>query len=359
MLPTAYNSVAITSSDTVTVTFPNTYTLSSVTCSVSVNGGTPFTPSTCTISGFKVVATGIVTSNTFVASLVLWVSNIINPSPAITTDYFYGTIGSDTTGPGYFASSLQLDPGTFLNCYITFSPTTVNSTADAILTLVPKNAIGSAGSVKVQFPAARRWTNDISITNMLPIATSMSCSNKSANVKSTFQCIGDSQAAVTAANLFDSTVASSFSFSINNFLSPPTEQPTDAITITSYISGYKIDTCTTYVSGLSPKPITGTSIASSTGAAIVVNRQYLLRFTFTLPDTLAQTDTLTLTLPSGSLLSFSASTVSSNFSVLPNTATYDQGTYNINLYMQSQGRTFASGSVLILTVGTYTAPVSI
>lgn len=99
---TAYGTVPIIASDTVTVTFPNTYTLSSITCSISINGGTPYTPSSCTVSGLRVIVGGVVTSNTVVANVVLWVNGIVNPTPAITTDYFYGTIGSDSSGPGSF-----------------------------------------------------------------------------------------------------------------------------------------------------------------------------------------------------------------------------------------------------------------
>lgn len=179
------------------------------------------------------------------------------------------------------------------------------------------------------------------------------------NVRSTFVCAGDSTAGVVASNLFAATVATSFSFSINNFLSPPTEQPSDPIIITSSVSGAQIDTCTTYVSNLIPKTMPSISISSSTGSAIVVNKQYLLRFTFTLADTIAQTDTLVLNFPAGSNLVFSTSTVTSNFGVYPLTATYDTNTLNLNLYMQNQARTFPAGSSLILTIGTYTAPPSI
>lgn len=77
-------------------------------CSISINSGTPFTPSNCQVSGNKVIASGVVTSNTYIANLILWVSNVINPSPAISTDYFYGTIGGDSSGPGTFASTAIL-----------------------------------------------------------------------------------------------------------------------------------------------------------------------------------------------------------------------------------------------------------
>lgn len=177
--PTAYNSIAILPTDTVTVTFPTAYTLTTVTCTVSVNGGTQTTPSSCTVSGKIVIATGVVNTNTFISTLVLYINNILNPSPAITTDYFYGTIGSDVSGTGTYASTVVLQPGSFQSCYITFSPNIVNSTSAMMLTIVPRNTIGSSGSIFIQFPASRRWTNDISNTNYMPITSSMSCSNQS------------------------------------------------------------------------------------------------------------------------------------------------------------------------------------
>jgi hypothetical protein len=101
------------------------------------------------VSGFKIIVSGIVSSNTIVSSLIVWVNNILNPSPAIITDYFYGTIGSDTSGTGTFASTVELLPSSFQSCYVTFTPTTVNSTADMVITIVPTNQIGSSGSIVV------------------------------------------------------------------------------------------------------------------------------------------------------------------------------------------------------------------
>jgi hypothetical protein len=45
---------------------------------------------------------------------------------------------------------------------------------------------------------------------------------------------------VTVSNVFNAQIAAGgqFSFSINNFLSPPSAQASDAITITSYINGF-------------------------------------------------------------------------------------------------------------------------
>lgn len=175
---TLYLSSAIKPTDTATVTFPSTFTLTTVTCIASIDAGIQFNP-TCNVVGNKVVASNLVSTNTFIGKLTIFISNILNPSPAIETAYFTGTLGSDTSGPGYYASNVALEPGTFTSCYSTFSPTTVNSTSDMILTLVPKNQIPSTGLIVIQFPLTRRWVNDISTTNYLPIASSMACSSKS------------------------------------------------------------------------------------------------------------------------------------------------------------------------------------
>lgn len=232
---TLYQTVLIGPSDTITVTFPASYAMpSGVSCVIEVDGGGQFAPA-CAVSGRRVVVSGFVTGPRAIGKVSLWVSSITNPSPAILTDYFTGTIGSDTTGPGYYASQVQLEPSTFTSCYSTFSPTTVNSTADMLITLVPTNRIPADGYIVVKFPAGRRWVNDISLTNYFPISAGMACGSRSANVLTSIQCTGDNiQTQVTASNLFASPVSSSFSFSINSFLSPPTNQQSDPLTATSY-----------------------------------------------------------------------------------------------------------------------------
>lgn len=60
-------------------------------------------------------------------------------------------------------------------------------------------------------------------------------------MKSSVQCVGDiGTSTVTVSNVFNAQIAAGgqFSFSINNFLSPPSAQASDAITITSYINGF-------------------------------------------------------------------------------------------------------------------------
>mgnify|MGYP006872457695 CR=1 FL=1 len=90
-----------------------------------------------------------------------------------------------------------------------------------------------------------------------------------------------------------------------------------------------------------------------------INKQYILRFTFTLPDTLALNDTLVVTFPTGTVLALNTGTVSSNFSVLPSSTTYDSNTLSLSIGLSNQNRSLAAGSVLFLNVGAYTAPPSI
>ncbi len=141
---------------------------------------------------------------------------------------------------------------------------------------------------------------------------------------SSIQCSGDiNQVSVTATTLFAASVSTSFSFSINNFLSPPTNQQSDVLVATSYSStGYKIDSCNFYVSDLTPKTINVVSITTSSGGLMTVNLFYTIRLTFTLTDTLAQTDTLTVVFPSGSVVNFNNLTVTTNFSNAVSSATF-------------------------------------
>lgn len=120
------------------------------------------------------------------------------------------------------------------------------------------------------------------------------------------QCAGDTIfATVTASSMFSTTINSMFMFSINNFLSPPTNQQSDQMIATSYSAdGFKIDTCNFYVSDLTPKPLTNITITSSTGTSMIVNQFYSLKFTFVLTDTFSQTDTIHVVLPSGSTFNF-------------------------------------------------------
>lgn len=174
-----YQNIIINSTDTISITFPSSYTLTSISCIISIDAGAQFAP-TCAASANQVTVRNFIVTPVIISKVSLWVSNILNPSPAILTAYFTGSIGNDNSGPGYYASSVQLEPSTFTSCYATFSPSTVNTTADMVFTLTPTNQILANGSLKIKFPSTRRWANDISSSNFFPISPVMSCSNKSA-----------------------------------------------------------------------------------------------------------------------------------------------------------------------------------
>lgn len=68
------------------------------------------------------------------------------------------------------------------------------------------------------------------------------------------------------------------------------------------------------MSDLTPKVLNVVTIATSTGGLMTINQFYTIRVTFTLTDTLAQTDTLTVAFPTGSIVNFNSATVTTNFS---------------------------------------------
>ena len=90
--------------------------------------------------------------------------------------------------------------------------------------------------------------------------------------------------------MFLVVVSSEFSFSVDSFLTPPTNEPVDGIVITSYIDGSKIDTCTTYATGLTPSALSTITILTTGGTDLTVNTEYTIRFNFSLVDTLSQAD---------------------------------------------------------------------
>jgi hypothetical protein len=81
------------------------------------NGNFYLTP--CYTQGNTVIVSNVVQTSTVIRNLVLRVGNILNPSPAITTDNFFGTIGNDSSGfygNGNYDNFITLSPGKFTSC---------------------------------------------------------------------------------------------------------------------------------------------------------------------------------------------------------------------------------------------------
>ncbi len=85
-------------------------------------------------------------------------------------------------------------------------------------------------------------------------------------------------------------------YQINDFFSPPTLDDVDPIRITSLNNGFEVDTCTTKVSGLKPKPFTELTIKPIDGV-MKVNDRVGIAIEITFSDTVNENDTFKITFP--------------------------------------------------------------
>lgn len=115
------------------------------------------------------------------------------------------------------------------------------------------------------------------------------------------------------------------------------------------------------MSGLTPTTITNMNITNSLGGSMIVNQYYTLRIIFVLPDTLSQTDTLTLVLPTGSVINYISSTVATNFSASVNNiiASYSTGTQTFFMSIANSSVILPKSSIIFINIGSYQAPPSI
>lgn len=217
----------------------------------------------CITSGNTVTISGAILNPLFIDTVEIKIGNIVNPVPALVTGPFLGTIGTDTSAPD---GGVQLTAATFDSCSITFDTPYVNQTTTTlVVTIDPKNALDSGSTLLVDFSGfSGHWKNDIVTTSRLPITTNMICVNYSSSVTSAPTCAGNNvQYSITVSNMLTASTSTSFAVGIKQMTSPPTLQPSDAITITSYSSdGYEYDTCTVYPSGLIANSFTSVVINS-------------------------------------------------------------------------------------------------
>jgi hypothetical protein len=124
-----------------------------------------------------VVISNAILTDTFISNIFLQLSNILNPSPAITTQTFKAWIGSDFTSPGGSSNSIiTLTADEFKACGVTFSPAFVNTTGDMVVSIEPKTAIPVTGRIEIEFPTLLQWTDDISTNHPLPVENVNQCS---------------------------------------------------------------------------------------------------------------------------------------------------------------------------------------
>lgn len=126
--------------------------------------------------------------DSFPASVVVTVNNVLNPSPALTTDEFSATVGNDYSVNGLSnLGSVTLTSAKFLGCSITFSPGNVNRTGNMVFSLTPRNTIPSTGTIELVFPVAGYWALDLATTNQTFKLGSITCTNQSTVLSSLFR----------------------------------------------------------------------------------------------------------------------------------------------------------------------------
>lgn len=158
-------------------------------------------------------------------------------------------------------------------------------------------------------------------------------------------------------SLSSSTLTLPFSYQINGLFSPPTTSPPDTLIITSYDkNNYKIDTCTTVVTGLTPQQLS-LSLTTST-SPLIVNSLTSLTFTFTLTDTLTKTDYFQIILPSGSTFSFIAIS-SPDLQLAFSNSVYTSANSSLIMRQPASNPTRFANTICRILISRYTAPPSV
>lgn len=134
---------------TLTLTIPSVYTFDyTITLSAVVNGGAAVFPN-YTISSNIITVNNLFASTPIVSTVSIIIQNLRNPSPAIITDAFVGTIGTNYAEPIYLKSVVVLSPAPFQSCLMTFNPRFVNRTASMVLTIIPRTTIPANGGLQI------------------------------------------------------------------------------------------------------------------------------------------------------------------------------------------------------------------
>jgi len=175
---TTYNITPLNSSSNVVLNFPSQFSLSSsISCLYQINTTGAFLANTCTLNGNQVIYSGIFTASTILANITLQISNVLNPYPAGKTSIFTGSIGNDNSSNGVNAF-INVVPAASV-CGFTFSPNYVYSTENMIFTLTTVNLFPSTGTIGIQFPLTKLWSQELDSTRIMPINSSMVCNNQS------------------------------------------------------------------------------------------------------------------------------------------------------------------------------------
>lgn len=160
LTPTPYASQAVPAGSTITVTFPGEFRLTGgETCDYVIIDGAMvygYGVGIDTLGGVVTVS-GAILTGMFIETVVVAVSNVINPFPAIVTGPFLATIGNDVSAIDSSAAA-TLSPASLAALAVTFTPSTVNTTGSMQVTVTTTNLLPADSILHIIFNSLN-WVN--------------------------------------------------------------------------------------------------------------------------------------------------------------------------------------------------------
>lgn len=360
--PTDWNSTFVASSATATIIFPSQFAstqLSGFTCSsvmVNLNSVTTFS---CSRSGNTIIVSNLFSGSEYISQVDITLDNIINPSSAVTTSAFLGTIATDISNDSPIAD-VTFSANSLSSVSVSFQGGIVNRTSDMIVTMTVNDAVPADGIVTVQFPATNQWARETSTNNLIPINGVLSCYGLTSQISnSTIQCNGQySTHIITVSSLFTTAIPANsvISLAIKGLFAPPTTEQADTLTIsTCDSSGNAINTKTSLISGLVAQTLTPFTLQSSLTTAMGVNNfAGGLTFTFTLTDTISIKNNFVITFPLGTTITYIQRSCSINLQ----SVTYNSTALTLTMIQNSSNPNYFAGTSITFTFIRYRAPPS-
>jgi len=128
---TAFATSPLNTSSTLTLTFPTQFVITpGVLCSYQINSTGTFLSNNCTLNNNQIIFSNIFAASSIIRSVVVQISNVLNPYPAGRTSPFTGTIGIDVAvvnGPNG------------INSFVTIAPALCSSSFTYVDNLVSSN----------------------------------------------------------------------------------------------------------------------------------------------------------------------------------------------------------------------------
>ena len=215
-------------------------------------------------------------------------ANIKNPEPAVQTASFIGSIGTDSSSVANASESVQLVANSLGTCSASFGQGLVNRADNLTISFTSLSFLDANAIVKVAFPSsyARDPSNSVVITGIISCHTTLQTYGIFCN---------SSSSTISVFNAIASNGSYSASFQINNILVPPSTEPIDQLSVSTYNSKLiPYDSCTTTLSNLQAIAINDFSAILS-ASSLKVDSPAAINFSIPLYNPLFTTDAIVLT----------------------------------------------------------------